>query len=126
MERILGYGPHAARERMRVARALVRLPGTTAAMARVELTYSAVRELTRVATDETEAAWLERAKGLVVNQIEKLVAHHRPGDDPTFQRGPICDRACCGSSCHPRCMRRGGRRAWWSPRSVAARSAMRM
>ena len=54
MERILGYGPHAARERMRVARALVRLPATTAAMARGELSYSAVRELTRVATDETE------------------------------------------------------------------------
>src|SRR5262245_11559787 len=52
MERILGYGPHAARERMRVARALVRLPATTAAMARGELSYSAVRELTRVATDE--------------------------------------------------------------------------
>ena len=49
MERILGYGPHAARERMRVARALVRLPETTAALARGELSYSAVRELTRVA-----------------------------------------------------------------------------
>src|SRR6266576_2564356 len=53
MERVLGYGPHVARERMRVARALVRLPATTAAMARGELSYSAVRELTRVATDET-------------------------------------------------------------------------
>jgi hypothetical protein len=82
MERILGYGPHAARERMRVARALVRLQATTAAMARGELSYSAVRELTRVATNETEAEWLERAKGLVVNQIEKLVAHHQPGDRP--------------------------------------------
>src|ERR1043165_4986580 len=82
IERILGYGPHAARERMRVARALVRLPATTAALARGELTYSAVRELTRVATDETETEWLERAKGLVVNQIEKLVAHHQLGDRP--------------------------------------------
>jgi hypothetical protein len=82
MERILGYGPHAARERMRVARALVRLPETTAALARGELSYSAVRELTRVATDETETAWLARAKGLVVNQIERLVAHHQLGDLP--------------------------------------------
>jgi hypothetical protein len=82
MERVLGYGPHAARERMRVARALVGLPETTAALARGELSYSAVRELTRVATDETETAWLERAKGLVVNQIERLVAHHQRGDRP--------------------------------------------
>ena len=37
MERILGYGPHAVRERMRVARALVGLPETTAALARGEL-----------------------------------------------------------------------------------------
>src|SRR5678816_3647222 len=45
LERVLGYGPHAARERMRVARGLVKLPQTTAALARGELTYSAVREL---------------------------------------------------------------------------------
>ena len=88
MERILGYGPHAARERMRVARALVRLPETTAALARGELSYSGVRELTRVATDETEAAWLARAKGLVVNQIEKLVANHQLGDRPDDPPNP--------------------------------------
>jgi hypothetical protein len=88
MERILGYGPHAARERMRVARALVRLPETTAALARGELSYSAVRELTRVATDETEAAWLDRAKGLVVNQIERLVANHQVGDLPDDPPSP--------------------------------------
>ena len=88
MERILGYGPHAARERMRVARALVRLPETTAALARGELSYSAARELTRVATDETEAAWLDRAKGLVVNQIERLVASHQVGDLPDDPPSP--------------------------------------
>jgi hypothetical protein len=82
MERVLGYGPHAARERMRVARALVGLPETTAALARGELSYSAVRELTRVVTDETETEWLARAQGLVVNQIESLVAHHQRGDRP--------------------------------------------
>src|SRR5262249_44128820 len=80
MERVLGYGPHAARERMRVARALAGLPETTAALARGELCYSAVRELTRVATDETEEVWLAQAKGLVVNQIERLVANHQLGD----------------------------------------------
>src|SRR5512140_288435 len=86
MEHVLGYRPHAARERMRVARALATLPETTAALARGSLTYSGARELTRVATPETETDWLAAAKGLVGNQIERLVANHRPGDlpeDPT-------------------------------------------
>jgi hypothetical protein len=82
LERVLGYGPHAARERMRVARTLARLPQTTAALARGTLTYSAVRELTRVATTETEARWLAVAEGMAVNQIERLVAGHQPGDQP--------------------------------------------
>jgi hypothetical protein len=47
-----------------------------------------VRELTRVATDETEAAWLDRAKGLVVNQIERLVANHQVGDLPDDPPSP--------------------------------------
>jgi hypothetical protein len=88
MERVLGYGPHAARERMRVARALVALPETTAALARGALTYSAVRELTRVAMPETEAAWLAAAEGLVANEIERLVADHHPGDRPEDPTDP--------------------------------------
>jgi hypothetical protein len=82
LERVLGYGPHAARERMRVARTLAGLPQTTAALARGALAYSAVRELTRVATAETEASWLAAAEGMAVNQIERLVAGHQPGDQP--------------------------------------------
>jgi len=88
MERVLGYAPHTARERMRVARALAALPETTAALSRGALTYSAVRELTRVATADTEAAWLARTEGLVANQIERLVANHRPGDQPDDPTDP--------------------------------------
>lgn len=82
MERVLGYGPHAARERMRVARSLAKLPQITAALARGELTLSAVRELTRVATAETEDRWLKAAEGMTAGQIERLVAGHQPGDQP--------------------------------------------
>ncbi|HEU4731317.1 MAG TPA: HNH endonuclease signature motif containing protein [Kofleriaceae bacterium] len=88
MERVLGYGPHAARERMRVARALATLPETTAALARGGLTYSAVRELTRVATPETETAWLAAAVGRVASEVEQLVANHRPGDGPEDPTDP--------------------------------------
>ena len=82
MEHALGYAPHAARERMRVARALGALPSTTAALARGDLSYSGVRELTRVATADTENAWLTASQGMVTNQIEKMVAGHVQGDRP--------------------------------------------
>ena len=88
MERVLGYGPHAARERMRVARALAALPEVTAALARGDLTFSAVRELTRVATAETETAWLAATDGMVANQVERLVTGHRPGDHPEDPTDP--------------------------------------
>jgi hypothetical protein len=86
VERRLGYGPHASRERLRVAHALATLPLTTASLAKGALNYSQVRELTRVATADTEQAWLEEAAGKTAHQVEELVAGHAPGDlpaDPT-------------------------------------------
>ena len=50
----VGYAPGAAREHVRVARALGTLPLLSQALARGELSYAKVRELTRVATPETE------------------------------------------------------------------------
>src|SRR4051812_6562173 len=82
MERVLGYGPRSAQERLRVARALGALPQLTAALTQGEFPFSAVRELTRVATPATEAAWCEAATGKNLRQIEELVADHRPGDRP--------------------------------------------
>src|SRR5439155_22558782 len=63
MERVLGYAPHAAKERLRVAHALGELPALTDALAEGELSFSAVRELTRVATPTTEYAWLRAGCG---------------------------------------------------------------
>src|SRR4051812_29670034 len=82
MERVLGYAPRTAQERLRVARALGDLPLRTAALAGDELAFSAVRELTRVATPGTEASWIAAATGKNLRQIEELVADHRPGDRP--------------------------------------------
>src|SRR5215475_15974203 len=47
LERVLGYAPRTAQERMRVARALGSLPQLDAALADGVLSHSAVRELTR-------------------------------------------------------------------------------
>src|ERR1051325_11402634 len=88
MERVLGYAPRAAQERLRVARALGTLPQLTSALARGELPFSAVRELTRVAMPATEAAWVAAANGKNLRQIEELVADHRPGDNPSDPPDP--------------------------------------
>ena len=82
LERTLGYGPRAARERLRVASALQVLPRTAAALARGEQSYSAVRELTRVVREDTERVWLDAAAGKTVHEIETLVAGRKPGDLP--------------------------------------------
>ena len=50
----VGLDPGAAREKMRVARALGALPLLSAAMRRGEISYSKVRALTRIATPATE------------------------------------------------------------------------
>lgn len=51
-------------------------------MARGELSYSAGRELTRVATPETEQKGLEAANDKNLRQIEEMVSGHKPGDTP--------------------------------------------
>jgi len=82
LERALGYAPRTAQDRLRVARALGDLPVLTAALAGGELPFSAIRELTRVATPSTEGAWVAAAAGRNLRQIEEIVADHRPGDHP--------------------------------------------
>jgi hypothetical protein len=82
MDRVLGYAPRTAQERLRVARALGELPVLSEALASGRLPYSAIRELTRVAMPGTERAWCEAAMGKNLRQIEELVADHQPGDRP--------------------------------------------
>jgi uncharacterized protein DUF222 len=50
----VGWRLNAARERVRVARALGALPKLAGALARAELSYAKVRALTRIAIPETE------------------------------------------------------------------------
>src|SRR5882724_495237 len=88
LERVLGYAPRTAQDRLRVARALGALPQLTAALASGALPFSAVRELTRVATPATEAPWIVAATGKNLRQIEELVADHRPGDRPDDPPNP--------------------------------------
>ncbi len=83
MEMELGYPPRAALERLRVAKAIVDLPAIEAAMAQGDLSFSAGRELVRVATPETEGEWLEAASDKNVRDVEAMVSGHKRGDTPT-------------------------------------------
>jgi HNH endonuclease len=82
VERLLGYSPRATRDKLRVAEALEHLPELAQALEQGELSWCALRELTRVATADTEAAWLEAAQGKTTRQIEALVAGKQPGEPP--------------------------------------------
>ena len=92
MERAMGYAPRTAAERLRVARAMTELPLVAEALERGDLAHSAVRELSRVAVPETEAAWLEAARGKSLREIETLVSGHRPGHLPTDETEPRLHR----------------------------------
>lgn len=59
VERVFGYSPRLTMEKLRVAEALEGLPATAKALESGEVSWSAVRELTRVATAETERKCLE-------------------------------------------------------------------
>jgi hypothetical protein len=78
-----GVDIRAARERVRVARALAAHPVLSAAMASGELSYSKVRALTRIADAATMVAWIDLAVAATTNQLERLISAYRnqqPGD----------------------------------------------
>src|SRR6188768_3571090 len=70
IEKILGYKPRWTEERLRVAEALEQLPEARRALSEGKLSWSAARELTRVATAETEREWLDASKNKTVRQLE--------------------------------------------------------
>jgi len=76
----VGLAPGAAREHVRVARALGTLPGLAAALARGELSYAKVRALTRVATPETEARLLAVGRAGTAVHVERIVRGWRRVD----------------------------------------------
>ena len=78
-----GLGARDARERMRVGRALRQLPEIERAFVAGELSYSRVREVTRIATATDEPEWLELARRLDMRALERRVAAARasPFDD---------------------------------------------
>ena len=88
LEDVFGFSPRSARERLRVANELSQLQAFERALESGILSYGVVRELTRVATAETESQWLAVARGKNLRQVERLVAGHEKGDAPDDDVNP--------------------------------------
>src|SRR5436189_4557204 len=69
--------PGAAREHVRVARALAGLPLVRAAFARGELSYSKVRALTRITTAANEPELVRMALEATAAQLDRIVGAYR-------------------------------------------------
>ena len=76
----IGLAPGAAREKVRVARALADLPLLSDAMRRGIVSYSKVRAVTRVATPETEQTLLDVALAGTAAHVEQVVRAWRRVD----------------------------------------------
>ncbi|HEV7725910.1 MAG TPA: DUF222 domain-containing protein, partial [Modestobacter sp.] len=85
-----GLTPGTARQHVRVARALRRLPAIETAFAGGELSYSKVRALTRVAEPGTEEELVEFARHATASQVERTVRAWRRADDA--DAGRVADR----------------------------------
>ena len=73
----IGLAPGAARERVRVARALGDLPLMSEAMRRGALSYSKVRALTRIATPDTEQSLVDLGRAGTAAHVERVVRSWR-------------------------------------------------
>src|SRR5438445_257805 len=122
----VGLDLGAARERVRVARALGTLPLLAEALARGELSYAKVRALTRVATPETEARLLAVGRAGTAAHVERIVRGWPTRSSQatrswkgvlTFPRNPACGCRHSPSSlklvCFARERARRRSRYWW-------------
>ena len=87
-ERILGHSSRHTGERLRVAEALEELPVLAEALRTGRLCWSVIRELSRVATAQTEGEWLQLAEGRTARDVEKAVAGKEKGQGPSDPADP--------------------------------------
>jgi hypothetical protein len=103
----VGLAPGAAPEHVRVARALGTLPRLAEALARGELSYSKIRELTRVATPETEERLLAVGRAGTAEHVERIVRGWRRMDAKAEARQAVRRHALRSLHVYPRTARCG-------------------
>jgi hypothetical protein len=80
------------KERLRVASRLEQLPKLKGLLASGARSWSAVREITRVAVRRTEDEWIAHTESKTVHEIEGLVRGKRSGDRPSDTPDPLLAR----------------------------------
>ena len=95
----VGLDPGAAREKVRVARALAALPLLSEALASGEISYAKVRAVTRVATPATEERLLAVARAGTAAHVERIVRGWRRVDRQAEAREAAHHHASRSSTC---------------------------
>jgi len=80
--RYLSLGEHTIAEILRTGKALAQLPLLSKAFEKGQISSSHIREISRVATKDTEEYWRDTARGKTVREVEKLVAFTPRGGLP--------------------------------------------
>ena len=89
-----------AREKVRVAHALQKLPMIREAFREGRLSYSKVRAITRVATAESEAELLELAEAMTAAHVEQLVKRYRQAERLQESRAAFASYRHRNFTCH--------------------------
>jgi len=87
-DRYIGLNRRQTEERLRVGRCLEHLPVVDEALEQGEVPWSKVRELTRIATADTERDWLTWSQARTCREVEHAVATRRRGDRPSDPGDP--------------------------------------
>ncbi len=85
----VGLDIRAAREKVRVARALEQFPQIATAMATGRLSYSKVRAITRIATAECAQDLVDMALAGTTNQVERIVSAYRRAEPVAVEREQV-------------------------------------
>ncbi|CAN5858473.1 hypothetical protein BH11MYX3_BH11MYX3_27490 [soil metagenome] len=87
---------HTANEKLRVARELLELPAMSEELRAGRIGWTKVRELTRVATPETEDDWLDAIEGKDSTQVQQMVQGFKKGSRPGDRPDPNLVEEWCG------------------------------
>ncbi|MGV8122183.1 MAG: HNH endonuclease [Candidatus Xenobiia bacterium LiM19] len=87
--RYLNLGEHTIAEILRTGKALSQLPLLSEAFEKGQISSSHIREISRVATKDTEEYWCDAARGKTVREVEKLVAFTPKGGLPGMKSAEL-------------------------------------
>ncbi len=85
-ERVLGYAPPMARERVRTSERLMELPLLRGEVESGQMRWTCARELARVVVPDTQEVWIAATRGMTLRQVEDALVGREEGDAPDSPR----------------------------------------